>query len=77
MRLWSFYASDSSVGPGTALKIVSLETSGIPRRIAVAAILRSALCSRFARAWPIAAQSARSWAHIVMSSGPVWTTSAR
>lgn len=44
------YASDSSVRPGTALKIVSLETSGIPRRIAVAAIQRSALCSRCARA---------------------------
>jgi len=41
------------------LLILSLGTSGTPRRKAVAAIQRSALCSR-ASAWPVASQSARS-----------------
>lgn len=53
-RRGPFYASDSSMRLGTALKMVSLETSGIPSRIAVAAIQRSALCSRCERAWPVA-----------------------
>jgi hypothetical protein len=53
------HVSDSSARPGTAWKMVSLETSGISSRTAVAAIQRSALCSRCASACPIAAQSTR------------------
>ena len=54
-------AMDSSARPGTLRKIPSLETSGIPRRKAVAAIQRSASCSCWASAWPAASpQSARS-----------------
>jgi hypothetical protein len=47
------FAADSSTSPGTLRKMPSLETSGTPRRIAVAATQRSALCSRWLRAWPI------------------------
>lgn len=54
----------------------SLEDRGVgdertPRRIAVAAIQRSALCSRWPSAWPAASQSTRSRAHTSTSSGPV------
>jgi len=52
--------ADSSARSGTPRKILSSETSGTPRRMAVAAIQRSALCSRWASAWPAASQSARS-----------------
>jgi hypothetical protein len=50
------YVSDSSARPGTALKMVSLETSGIPSRIAVAAIQRSALRESVADRGAVGAQ---------------------
>ena len=45
--------------PGVLWKMPSLETSGTPRRRAVAATERSASCSRWLRAWPMRSQSTR------------------
>src|SRR4029453_3429153 len=52
--------ADSSWSPGVPSKTRSLDTSGMPRRSAVAAIQRSASCSRWPRAWPTRTHSVRS-----------------
>jgi hypothetical protein len=49
----------SSWSPGVAWKMPSLDTNGTPSRRAVAAIQRSASCSRWLRAWPMRSQSTR------------------
>lgn len=52
-----------SARPGVSSKMPSLETRGMPRRSAVAAIHRSASCSRWQRACPVRWQATREDRH--------------
>ena len=51
--------ADPRLRPGAPSKMRSLDTSGMPRRTAVAAIQRSASCSRCPRAWPARSEATR------------------